>query len=260
MAAESVQPKEQQIAQDLLEADAVMEDMDKQLDAFQSKDQCSWCLLFAESLEMKHHGKKKTCRACANVQQSLYRHLGSIDEALSDFTDSEQVDFFQEAGHAVNMEGGGRWKLLKAVLVDKKAKIVEREQKLGVGSDYVPLSVWQQRGWKDEDVLAFDDWMTLPSGTKAYRCHIHSKHDNVNKRTVEESLLERERECKKRRLPKAKAQGKLGAQPAVEPKNQDAWMVDTDSEAEVPKRRLGLTKLFFLLANRCLFFLAVCLL
>ena len=245
MAAESAQAKEQQIAQDLPEADAVMEDMDKQLDAFQSKDQCSWCLLYAESLEMKHHGKKKTCKACANVQQQLYRHLGSVDESLSDFTDAEQVKFFQEAGHAVNMEGGGRWKLLKSVLVDKKVKIVEREQKLGVGSDYVPLSVWQQRGWKDEDVLAFDDWMTLPSGTKAYRCHIHSKHDNVNKRTVEEALLERERECKKHRLPKGKAQGKLGSQTAVEPKNQDGWMVDTDSEAEIPKRRLVLELFFF---------------
>jgi len=55
---------------------------------------------------MKVHGKKRSCRACASVQQMLWRRLGSSEEALANFTKSEQVDFFQEAAQTVDMAGG----------------------------------------------------------------------------------------------------------------------------------------------------------
>lgn len=215
-----------------------MEDMDTQLDALQSKDQCSWCLLYKESLDMKVHGKKRSCKACASVQQMLWRHLGSSEEALANFTKSEQVDFFQEAAQTVDMDTGGRWKLLKTVLVEKKSKIVERTQSVAVGSDYVPMSVWEARGWKKEDVLSFNDWEELANGTPVYRCHIKSKTDAENKRTVEEALLERERAVKKRRVPKGKGKGKMqGKQDTDQDKlESDCWLVETDSETEMPKR------------------------
>lgn len=218
---------------------AAMEDMDHQLEALQSNQQCSWCLLFKESLEMKLHGKN--CKACASVQQMLWRHLGSSEEALASFTKSEQVDFFQDAAKTVDMETGGRWTLL----IERQSKVVERLQSLSVGSDYVPImSVWENRGWNQEDVLSFNDSEELPNGTKTYRCrrcHIKIKADAENKRTVEEALLERERECKKCRVPKAKAKGKgkLGGQPAATEQvkmESDCWLVNTDSETEMPQR------------------------
>lgn len=73
---------------------------------------------------------------------------------------------------------------MKTVLVEKKSKIVERTQSVAVGSDYVPMSVWEARGWKKEDVLSFNDWEELANGTPVYRCHIKSKTDAENKRTV----------------------------------------------------------------------------
>eukprot|EP00435_Cladocopium_sp_Y103_P038713 s395_g10.t1 len=201
--------------------DALMAQMEEQLDSYQSKEQCSWCLIYKEALEMKHHGKKMTCRSCQAIQQMLYRHLGSSEEPLSDFTSKEQVNFFQEAAATVDLQGGGRWRLLKAVLVEKKAKVIEREQSIGVGSDYVPMSVWIARGWEKEDVLSYDDWEELPNGTKAYRCHIKTKSDHERKRTVEESVLHRERECKKRKVPKTK--GKAAVAKQQDEKVQDKW-------------------------------------
>lgn len=248
-------PQETQVTTHEDELAAAMEDLDGQLDALQSKDQCSWCLLYKESLDMKKHGKKQSCKACASIQQMLWRHLGSSDIALASFTNSEQVEFFQDAAKTVDMETGGRWKLLKTVLVEKKSRIVERLQSVAVGGDYLPMSVWEKRGWDKDDVLSFNDWEELPNGTKVYRCHIKSKTDAENKRNVEESLLERERECKKRRVPKAKAKGKgkLGGleETAVDKLESDRWLVQTDSETEMPKRtepRLNLISII----GRCL--------
>lgn len=231
-------PQETQLASHDDDVAAAMDDFDTQLDALQSKEQCSWCLLFKESLEMKVHGKKRSCKACASVQQMLWRHLGSSEEALASFTKSEQVDFFQEAAQTVDMDTGGRWKLLKTVLVEKKSKSIEHVQTVSVGSDYVPMSVWVARGWKEEDVLSFDDWEKLPNDTKVYRCHIKSKTDAENKRTIEETLLEREREVKKRRLPKGRGKGKLQGQQVTEQDKleTDCWLIQTDSETEMPKR------------------------
>ena len=216
--------------------EAMMLDLEDQLDAHQSKEQCSWCLIFKESLEMKHHGKKMTCKSCQAIQQMLYRHLGSSEEPLSDFTSKEQVNFFQDAAATVDLQGGGRWKLLRAILVERKTKVVEREQSIGVGSDYVPMSVWKARGWEEADVLSYDDWEELPNGTRAYRCHIKTKNDNEKKRTVEESVLTRERECKKRKAPTAKAKAKSVLDNQEDKKVQDQWCVNSDSETEMPRR------------------------
>ena len=83
-----------------------MDEMDKQLDALQGMEQCSWCMIFKDALEMKIHGRCRACKSCQGVQQMLYRHLGSTDEPLSAFSKREQVDFFQEAAAAaaVDME------------------------------------------------------------------------------------------------------------------------------------------------------------
>ena len=211
--------------------DSLMDQVDKAVDDLQTMESCSWCLVFKQIMEMKKHGKKWACKSCLAVQQHLYRHLGSAEEPLSGMTDEEQVAFFQEAASTVDVRGGGRWKCLKAVLVESKSKVIEREQSVGVSGDYVPMSVWKARGWTEEDVLAFNDFEELPNGTKAYRCAIKSKSDVECKRSAEESLLTRERECKKRKLPKAKAKAA-----AVEPAPQDDWMVNTDSETEKPPR------------------------
>lgn len=218
----------------------LMDQMDKALDNFQSMDQCSWCLLYKQVLELKHHGKKMSCKNCLAVQQMMYRHLGSYEECISGFTDQEQSDFFQEAARAIDVQGGGRWKLLKAVLVEKKSKVIAREQSVAVAGDYVPMSLWEARGWTKEDVLSFNDYEELPNGTRAYRCHIKSKADTEVKRTLEESLLTRERECKRRRVPKAKAKGM-----EVEKLNQDDWCVASGDEP-VPSSRTDSSNMSFL--------------
>lgn len=215
--------------------ETLMEQIDTALDEYQSMEQCSWCFLYKQAMEMKQKSKKMTCKECQSIQQQLYRNLGSYEDAVSGMTPEEQSEFFQEAGKTVELNGGGRWKCLKAILVEKKAKVIEREQSASVGGDYVPMSVWVTRGWSEEDVKSFDDVDELPNGTKLYRCAVKSKVASERKRQVEESLLERERECKKRKIPKAKA--KAGAAPP-EAKEQDVWMVASDSEDERTARQV----------------------
>ena len=88
------------------------------------------------------------CKLCTSVYQLLYRHLGSMPAALQSLSATQQKEFFKQSGSLLqSAPKNGRWSLVKGAMVKEITSYREELTKSHVEMEYVPLSVWAQRGF-----------------------------------------------------------------------------------------------------------------
>lgn len=105
---------------------------------------------------MKVHGRKYTCRSCQNVNMLLYRHLDSFAESFAGMSADDVASFFQEAAALPDPGDKGKWKIIRALYVEKQTVRMEKQQTEKLKGEWLPMNVWENRGWSKEQVLAYD--------------------------------------------------------------------------------------------------------
>lgn len=232
-------------AMSAMDTDALVAHMDAELDKHQSKRACGWCQLHFDAMEMKLHGKKYICKSCGSLNQMLYRHLGPGQDMFEGMSSDDVASFFQEASELPDHGDKGRWKIIRALYIEKQIIQLERTQKTRVTGEWLPMNVWVSRGWTEEQVKAYNDFEEGgPAGT-LWRIPVKSTTSEAIRRSVEEQLMERERSLKKRRLQqpkgKAKALKTSETKEAVEEiPEEDTFFVPSDSDGDAPAPKKGI--------------------
>lgn len=92
-------------------------------------------------------------RSCCNLYQVLYRHMGGLPPTIVSMSAKAQAEFFRKMSDQVkNAPKNARWKLIRAGLVTSMTSWHQEQTKLSVVKEYLPLSVWQQRGFDIEKI------------------------------------------------------------------------------------------------------------
>lgn len=95
------------------------------------------------------------CRECHNIYQCLYRHLGGIPPGLTAMTAQEQATFFKNTSQALkSTPRNGRWSLIKSNLVMEMIHFRQKQSRVRVQKEYLPLSVWACRGFDTTEIKA----------------------------------------------------------------------------------------------------------
>ena len=173
------------------------------------------------------------CGQCTNVHQMLYRHLGGLPPGLVKLDAEQQKEFFKNASHTMQnvVCKGGRWKLVRASLVNHIASIRQKQVTNRVTEDWFPLSVWKTKGFNTDDIQK-----------KGYKCEdaifgevwcapLYSVLTDDIRSEVEKEISEREHALKKAKAPKGKAASKPPQKRPAEgaPADEDDC-IDIDSE------------------------------
>ncbi|CAK8992873.1 Uncharacterized protein SCF082_LOCUS3253, partial [Durusdinium trenchii] len=116
------------------------------------------------------------CPRCASVYQMMYRHMGGIPEGVSSMTAEQQKTFFKSSGSLLaSAPKNGRWAMVKSALVKEMVAFRTSQVTRRVSEDYLPLSVWEKRGFdssqikaqgRKKDDLVDDDVWSIPSDTE----------------------------------------------------------------------------------------------
>lgn len=229
-----------------LEVDQLVQEMDAALDRHQSKRACGWCQVHYDALQMKLHGKKYICKSCGSLNQMMYRHLGPGQDMFDGMSSDDVASFFQEASDLPDHGDKGRWKIIRALYIEKQVCQMERKQKTKVTGEWLPMNVWVSRGWTEEQVRAYNDFEEGgPAGT-LWRIPVKSTSSEAIRRSVEEQVMERERSLKKRRVqqPKSKAKA-LKSQDQNEAAEEipngegETFFIPSDSDEEMPAPKKG---------------------
>lgn len=223
-----------------------MDGVDAALDDLAGKVTCRYCNLFVDPMECVQKGANSfTCKECKRVDMILYRNLGERPSELTTMSLRDQREFWQRSHKMDDADGQGKWKLIRAALVEVRAKEVQRREIKSVGGAYLPLAVHMAQGWTKEQVESYNDFEdhAAPIG-RLWRIPVKSVSVEDIKSSIEKELLTRERTFKKKRqaADKSKASGskKSPAQDAdqAEPSPQAAEVcvvIPTDSDEEPVK-------------------------
>ena len=91
------------------------------------------------------------CRQCTNLYQILYRHLGGLPPTLQSMSAKEQMEFFKGGSEMLKTcPKNGRWAMMRSHLVSSMTRFKTEQVKTTVRREYLPLSVWEARGFDIE--------------------------------------------------------------------------------------------------------------
>ena len=125
--------------------------------------------------------------------------MGGLPEEMQTYTSAEIADFFRALHAKKPVDGSLNWQTVKAVMTNT---ITTRETEISkekVKGEWLPLSVWETRGWVRETIERQEKKWSNDYEDYIYRIRIASESwEQVHER-ISESLLRQEREAKKKR-------------------------------------------------------------
>ena len=115
------------------------------------------------------------CKACTNVYQILYRHMGGFPDSWSQMTPQSQMEFFKHAGGAIKCAPkNGRWSHVRSSLVSQMTHFHTEQRRIRCTREYLPLSVWATRGFDTKKIECKGEKRT-DEALQIFACHIWGK-------------------------------------------------------------------------------------
>ena len=150
---------------------------------------CKLCNRKVAASDGRKHGRFFRCLPCASIERAMRRNLGTAAE-IGAWSHADCHSFFQKLHEEKRDNGNLQWATIRAVL---KRRMTERKISSFASTTEVtplPLSVLLAQGWEEDVVKKFE---SEKSDTYGWRDMFES---------VEEKLLEQEKEARKRRVGK----------------------------------------------------------
>jgi len=167
-----------------------------------------------------------------SVDRTIRRHLGTNAD-LQDFDAEESTDFFKSlAGSKVN-GAHLQWQTIRASLVKKLTEKQIKSHAAKIDIEELPMSVLLQRGWQEETVRRFPSYESPEYGCEVFKVPIKKQTWKQVFESVEERILEREKQASKKRGAQA---ADLDVPVAAGPSGQSSEKQE-DGRKQQPKRR-----------------------
>ena len=115
------------------------------------------------------------CRICNNVSTMNSRYIGKFDH-FDAMTSEEQKDFYLECQELAEKSPNGRlqWSAVKQLLMNHLVKSVSRKRSIRLTGEYLPLSVWEKRGFNPLTILEKGVYLPHPVLGDTYRVDLLS--------------------------------------------------------------------------------------
>lgn len=95
------------------------------------------------------------CKWCTNIYQIMYRHIGGVPDGWNDLDAEDQKKFFKSSQEKLKAIGkNGRWACVKGALTTQLTHYHTEQTRTRINFEYLPLSVWKQRGFSTDDIVA----------------------------------------------------------------------------------------------------------
>lgn len=165
------------------------------------KEYCSHCGCPVESVPGKVVRKKShtavACKSCHNVTTLLYRNFDMKALGFKEMPEADIRDFFQQAKDALGSTGKLDAGKVKSLLTTKMIQVAKNEKETAALGDYLPLSVYEKRGYDTKNIEAKAEKMESDLFGWVYRVPTLS----VNYRHVEQEVKETIKEATRRVRP-----------------------------------------------------------
>ena len=178
-----------------------MADLSQDGAATAATSRCAFCGLLYPPEGGRQHGKAFRCAQCLSAERTIRRHLGSSSD-LQEFSPGEATDFFKRLVQNKPSAGNLQWHTIRASLIKKLTEKKITSHELSVETEELP-SVLLQRGWQEEVVRRFPSFASDQYGCELFKVPVKKQTWAEIFQTVEEKILEREREATKKRGAKA---------------------------------------------------------
>eukprot|EP00435_Cladocopium_sp_Y103_P006822 s4498_g2.t1 len=159
---------------------------------------CKLCNRQVPEAEGRQHGKAFRCLPCATIERSMHRNLGTTAE-LGTWSNAECHAFFRKLQEEKTEHGGLQWATIRAVL---KRQMTERKISSFAATTEVtplPLSVLLAQGWEKTVVERFEKEDSETYGVPVYKVPITKFSWKDMFESVEEKLLQQEKDATQRR-------------------------------------------------------------
>ena len=168
---------------------------------------CMKCLWPCEVLKavLKHKASSTAharyiCRPCNNTQTMINRKLkleGSM--SMTSWTGEQLTDFFRKCSKKAE-DGRLAYCQVRAVVRDNLIEQTITENSRKISSDYLPLSVWETRGFDTSMIVSYNDREWNPALGWTYGVPIKRVERAHIERKIDEAIAAAERNAKKRKL------------------------------------------------------------
>eukprot|EP00435_Cladocopium_sp_Y103_P058072 s891_g20.t1 len=170
-------------------------------------DQTALCCRCGHPLTMDNLAMPKSarsqqgvCKACVAVTKMLQRNLGEIPEMLDA---TEQQNFFRRCLELRGSDGNPlRYKQVRTELKQCMVLRTTHTRIENSGGTYQPLSWYEKQGYNTEDVESKADCRENPVLGPCYLVPLLSINESKAREQVEETLVQMERQVKRRRIEK----------------------------------------------------------
>ena len=169
---------------------------------------CKLCNRKVAASDGRKHGRFFRCLPCASIERAMRRNLGTAAK-IGAWSHADCHSFFQKLHEEKRDNGNLQWATIRAVL---KRRMTERKISSFASTTEVtplPLSVLLAQGWEEDVVKKFE---SEKSDTYGWRDMFES---------VEEKLLEQEKEATKRRAGKKNKEDDLDVPEAAAASGKD---------------------------------------
>lgn len=194
---------------------------------------CVMCGLMYGSKDGRQHGKLFRCSQCLAVDRTIRRHLGTTAD-LQDFDAEESMDFFKTMGGSKVKGSHLQWHTVRASLVKKLTEKQIKSYAAKIDIEELPMTVLLQRGWQEDTVRRFPSYDSSEYGCEVYKVPIKKQTWKQVFETVEERILEREKQASKKRGAQA---ADLDVPLAAGPSGQNSEKQEERKEAAAEKKK-----------------------
>ena len=139
------------------------------------------------------------CLSCNSVLTHLNRNIGTGPLNL---LNGKRLETFFDKCRAKRLELGNSnlsYKMVRQILSDTLTEQQISSSSQEVSGDYLPLAVWEKKGFDTELIKAFNRSKWNPACGLCFQCPIFSENWKNTQRTVDENLAAGERAFKKRK-------------------------------------------------------------
>ena len=196
---------------------------------------CKLCNRKAAMTDGRQHGKTFRCLPCASIERAMHRNLGTTAE-LGTWSSPECHAFFQKLKEEKKDQGTLQWATIRAVLV---RKMTERKISTFAATTEVtplPLSVLLAQGWEEQVVKKFESETSETYGVEVYKVPITKFTWKDIFESVEEKVLQQEKEASKRKVSKRNQEEDMDVPVAAGSCEKDDKLKEKKEQQELRKR------------------------
>ena len=184
------------------------------------------------------------CKGCNAVQTQCQRKGIQLQSVLSE---EQLVSFFAEASLQRRDCEEGRLSFMKSRALLKRHMVEEarREVRDGWRGEFLPLSVWELKGFDTELIRTKAEKEDHPVLGDTFRLDLHSISDEMLHASVEKRLTQLENECLQRRAQSQAGVPELDLLQAAEPeeRKRKAGAMSTEEKEALKRQRKEQKKL-----------------